>query len=78
MDISTSTNRHFAVCVNNQGYEAALELGKLYRIVPDADAAAHGYIRVIDESGEDYAYAATRFYPVELPLELEQTLLEAV
>ena len=77
MDISTNINRHFAVCVNNQGYEAALEMGKLYQIVPDADATARGYMRVIDESGEDYAYTATRFYPVELPLELEQTLLEA-
>ena len=73
-----NTNRHFAVCINNQGYEAALEMGKLYQIIPDPDAAAHGYIRVIDESGEDYAYTITRFYPVELPLELEQTLLETV
>lgn len=78
MDILTNTDRHFAVCVNNQGYEAALEMGKLYQIIPDADAAAHGYIRVIDESGEDYAYTATRFYPVELPLDLEQTLREVV
>lgn len=72
-----NTNRHFAVCINNQGYEAALEMGKLYQIIPDPNAATHGYIRVIDESGEDYAYAVTRFYPVELPLDLEQTLLEA-
>jgi hypothetical protein len=73
-----NTNRHFAVCINNQGYEAALEMGKLYQIIPDPDAAAHGYIRVIDESGEDYAYTITRFYPVELPLDLERTLLETV
>lgn len=67
---------HFAVCINNEGYEAALESGKLYRIIPDPKAETHGYIRVIDESGEDYAYAANRFYPVALPLDLEQTLLE--
>lgn len=76
MTTETNNGFHFAVCINNTGYEAALEAGKLYRIMPDASAEAHGYIRVIDESGEDYAYAANRFYPIALPQELEQTLLE--
>ena len=25
----------FAVCINNSGYEASLEVGKLYRTIPD-------------------------------------------
>ena len=41
----------FGLCLNNEGYPASLEVGKLYRVIPDDDAAAHGYIRVIDESG---------------------------
>ena len=45
----------FALCINNEGYEASLEMGKVYRIIPDDEASAHGYIRIIDESGEDYA-----------------------
>lgn len=49
---------HFAVCLDNEGYEASLDVGKLYRVVPDAEAVAHGYIRVVDESGEDYAFQA--------------------
>ncbi len=49
----------FAVCVNNDGYRASLEVGKLYQIKPDDEAASHGYILVIDESGEDYAYLGT-------------------
>jgi len=34
----------FAVCIKNEGYEASLETGKLYRIIPDQEAAleAHG------------------------------------
>jgi hypothetical protein len=56
---------------------ASLEIGKLYRVIPDEDAGSHGYIRVIDESGEDYAYATERFYPVTLPDTVEQTLLVA-
>lgn len=47
----------FAVCINNKDYEVSLELRKIYKVIPDAKAAEHHYIRVIDESGEDYLYA---------------------
>ncbi len=70
-------NHHFALCINNEGYEASLEVGKLYRIIADADAAGHGYIRVVDESGEDYAYSTERFFPLELPLAIEEALISA-
>ena len=65
----------FAVCIRNEGYPASLEIGKLYRIITDDQAAAHGYIRIIDESGEDYAYT-DRFFPIVVPEVLEKTLLE--
>ena len=45
----------FAVCIKNKGYEASLEVGKLYRVIPDQEAERHGYLRIVDESGEDYA-----------------------
>jgi hypothetical protein len=48
----------FAVCIKNKGYEASLERGKVYRMIPDAEAAKHGYVRIVDESGEDYGYSA--------------------
>lgn len=64
----------FAVCINNKGYEASLEVGKLYRVMPDDEAASHGYIRVIDESGEDYGYSANRFFQLELPQALKEAL----
>jgi len=69
---------HFAVCINNEGYRASLEVGKLYRVVPDEAAASHGYIRVVDESGEDYGYAADRFFPLEVPQALADALQMAV
>ncbi len=68
---------HFAVCINNEGYKASLEVGKLYRVILDEEAAAHGYIRVIDESGEDYGYSADRFFPLEVPQTLADALLLA-
>ena len=64
MNINGKQGSKFAVCVNNKGYEASLEDGKLYRVIPDAEATSHGYIRVIDESREDYGYSANRFFPV--------------
>jgi hypothetical protein len=64
----------FAVCVDNAGNEASLELGKLYEVVPDEEAVKHGYLRVVDESSEDYWRAAEMFYLIEIPLDLATTL----
>jgi len=65
----------FALCLSNEGYNASLDVGKLYRIVQDAQADAHGLIRIVDESGEDYAFAADRFYRLQLPQPIEAALL---
>jgi hypothetical protein len=43
-------------------------------VIPDAKAAKHGYIRVIDESGEDYGYSAERFFVLEVPEALAKLL----
>ncbi len=66
----------FAVCVNNKGYEASLEVGKLYRLVPDHEAERRGYVRIVDESGEDYGYSADRFFSIDVPKPLEKALLK--
>jgi len=74
---NTDTNKTlFAVWVSNAGYPASLEVGKLYAIIADEQAESHGYFRVIDESGEDYAYAKGRFFPIDIPEALEKELLE--
>lgn len=67
----------FGLCLNNEGYTASLEVGKVYRVIPDDEAAVHSYIRVIDESGEDYAYTADRFHLIQLPIAVERALLSA-
>ena len=67
----------FGLCLNNEGCPASLEVGKVYRIIPDDEAAAHSYIRVIDESGEDYAYTTNRFHLIQLPIAVERALLSA-
>lgn len=67
----------FAVCIKNTGYSASLELHKIYRIIPDDDAAADEDIRVVDESGEDYLYPAEWFAEIEIPKAVRQSLLHA-
>jgi hypothetical protein len=77
MESSKGQETQFAVCINNEGYKASLEVGKLYRVIPDEDAASHGYIRVVDESGEDYGYTAARFFRLDVPQELANALRAA-
>jgi len=69
------SDAQFAVCIDNDGYKASLELGKLYRMLPDKEAQEHGLVRIIDESGEDYAYAANRFHSMKIPPVIERALL---
>ncbi len=68
------TEAQFVVCIKNEGYLASLEIRKIYKALPDAEAAEHRMLRVIDESGEDYLYPADYFVPLELP----QTVVRAL
>ena len=68
--------KQFAICVRNEGAED-LEIRRVYQIFPDARAAKVGYVRVVDESGEDYLYPADYFVPVELSREAERALSTA-
>ncbi|MBA2495475.1 MAG: hypothetical protein H0V31_12365 [Acidobacteria bacterium] len=71
-------NTKFAVCINNKGFEASLEVGKLYEVVVDAEIENDDMIRLIDEDGEDYLFEAKIFYPLVLPSELAVALHEKV
>jgi hypothetical protein len=66
----------FVVCVRNEDCED-LELRKIYKVLPDEAAAGDGYIRVVDESGEDYLYPADNFLAIELSKDLEKALMAA-
>ena len=77
MGRASQSESRFVVCVDNTGYAASLELHKIYRVVPDEDAAADGDIRVIDESGEDYLYARARFVPISVPDAVRRSFVRA-
>lgn len=63
----TDATGPFLLCVSNEGYPASLEVRKVYQVLPDPVAASWGFVRVVDESGEDYLYPSECFVVVELP-----------
>lgn len=72
-----SRSRQLVVCVNNEGFPASLERRKIYLSLRDPSAEAHGLMRVVDESGEDYLYPAALFRPIALPRSVAKAILAA-
>ena len=69
------TNEHyFVVCINNEDYPASLECKKIYEAIPDGKAAKQDFVRIIDESGEDYLYPNSCFIPIHLTKTIEKAL----
>jgi hypothetical protein len=69
--------RRLVICIDNSGYEVALERRKIYLSIPDARAAKLGQLRVIDESGEDYLYPKDSFVTAELPQPVRRAILQS-
>ena len=67
------TKTKYVLCVDNKDCED-LEKGKVYLVLADAKAKREGYVRVIDESGEDYLYPESIFVPVEIPAKAREAL----
>jgi hypothetical protein len=70
------TESRFVLCIRNNDCDD-LEPRKIYQVLPDESAANDGYIRVIDESGEDYLYPQEYFVPIDLPQAAQKALLSA-
>lgn len=69
------TGSTLAICIDNTGYEMSLERRKVYPVLPDESAARSNYVRVIDETGEDYLFPANRFVLIPVPREVEEAVL---
>ena len=70
-------SKGLVICVKNDGFAVSLERRKLYVALADAQAAKHGQLRIVDESGEDYLYPQEFFVEVELPQSLRRRVLQA-
>jgi len=66
-------NIMYALCIENRDSED-LEKRKIYQVLPDEGAKEEGYLRIIDETGEDYLYPEAYFVLVRLPQEAERAL----
>jgi hypothetical protein len=73
-----NTQPKFAVCINNSVYPDDLKVRTVYQVLPDESAARSNYIRVIDETGEDYLYPAEYFVFIDVPPEAAKALTVAV
>lgn len=70
------TGARFAICIRNTDADD-LELRKVYQVLASAAPSEAGYLRIIDESGEDYLYPADYFIVLDLSQTAEQALLQA-
>ena len=68
------TKGSYVLCIDDGGYPESLEVRKVYAVLKDSRAAANNYIRVIDETGEDYLYPAKYFVPIQVPPEAAKIL----
>jgi len=71
--VKAKENYRFALCMDNKDCED-LEKRKIYQVIPDEQGAKEGYLRVIDESGEDYLYPESYFILIQLPREAQEAL----
>ena len=72
--MSEPTAASYVLCINDGGYPESLEVRKVYAVLADDRAALNNYIRVIDETGEDYLYPAKYFVPIQVPPEAAKIL----
>ena len=66
----------FALCLRNEDCDD-LYLRKIYQVLPDKQAEKDGYLRIVDESGEDYLYPESNFIILDLPQEVHRQVFAA-
>ena len=66
----STTITSYVLCIDDGGYPESLEVRKIYPVLPDDKAASREYVRIIDETGEDYLYPMKYFVPLSLPADV--------
>ena len=69
-----NTRRRFAICIDNAGYPDDLNVRTVYHLLPDDSALRSNYLRIVDETGEDYLYRADRFVLIDVTHEGQKAL----
>ncbi len=63
--------KKFVLCIENKDYLASLEKWKMYPVVKEEK---EGYLRIIDESGEDYLYPSEYFVSIDIPFAVKEKI----
>jgi hypothetical protein len=67
----------FVVCVS-PGSNHDLQARRIYQVLPDVSAARSNFIRVLDDSGEDYLYPSRLFLPLQVSSAIREALRSPV
>ena len=67
----------FAICLKNKGCEDLI-VRRVYQVLPDEGAEKRAFLRIIDESGEDYLYPASYFFFIDVPQKIERALRQRI
>ena len=68
----------FAICLDNEDFKASLEVRKIYPIVEPLANDPQGYLRIIDESEEDYLYSEKAFAVINLSPKIEKRVKQSL
>lgn len=74
--IEPQPERRFVLCVENKDSDD-LEKRKVYVVLADEGAEKEGYLRVIDESGEDYLFPDELFAAIRISRAVSRKLASA-
>lgn len=74
MTSEDQTQPRFAICISDLGYVDDLKPRTVYQVLPDESAARSNYLRIVDETGEDYLFPASHFVFIDVPPEAAETL----
>ena len=68
----------FVLCVDDGGDDISLYVGKVYEALPTEKISRdHGFLRVIDNEGEDYLYSEDQFVDIKVPRAAQKAVLRA-
>ena len=68
----------YALCLDNIGYTVSLEIRKIYPIVEPHKNDVENYLRIIDESGEDYLYPSEAFVVLDLSPQIKKQIKQSL
>jgi hypothetical protein len=75
--MAKAATKQLVVCIKNDSYLASLEKRKIYVALRDAQADGHEFVRIVDESGDDYLYPKSLFRAIALSQAVKKAVLNA-